>query len=100
MAESMVDIGTRRIFNEDHDLMRDAVRKFLANEATPNNDQSAILIIAAKLVVMEVCRYEKDGQVSRELWKKAGDNGLLGECAADDAQRLSNTMPCHDRLLY
>eukprot|EP00730_Choanoeca_flexa_P005974 TRINITY_DN12060_c0_g2_i2.p1 TRINITY_DN12060_c0_g2~~TRINITY_DN12060_c0_g2_i2.p1 ORF type:complete len:422 (+),score=85.46 TRINITY_DN12060_c0_g2_i2:22-1266(+) len=61
MATSMTDIGTRRIFDDDHDLLRDAVRKFFQNEAVPNNDQ-----------------YERDGQVSRDLWLKAGENGLLG----------------------
>ncbi|KAK3106203.1 hypothetical protein FSP39_015037 [Pinctada imbricata] len=27
---------------------------------------------------MIICRWEKDGQVSREVWEKAGANGLLG----------------------
>lgn len=30
-----------------------------------------------------VCRWEKDGQVSRELWEKAGQQGLLGVAIAE-----------------
>ncbi|XP_035657542.1 long-chain specific acyl-CoA dehydrogenase, mitochondrial-like [Branchiostoma floridae] len=58
---SMMDIGTRRIFSEDHDIFRASVRRFWAEEVAPNHTQ-----------------YEKDGQVSREVWQKAGEQGLLG----------------------
>lgn len=50
----------RKIFNEDHELFRDQYGKFLDKEAVPYYDQ-----------------WEKDGMVSREVWKKAGDNGFL-----------------------
>jgi len=57
----MLDIGLRRIFNEDHDLLRENVRRFMKEEVVPHHDQ-----------------WGKDGQVSREIWEKAGTNGLLG----------------------
>jgi len=50
----------RTLFNEDHDMFRDAVRRFIEAEITPYHAQ-----------------WEKDGLVSRELWLKAGANGLL-----------------------
>ncbi|XP_002735248.2 long-chain specific acyl-CoA dehydrogenase, mitochondrial-like [Saccoglossus kowalevskii] len=58
---SLMDIGTRRIFNEDHDMFRESVRKFFRDEVAPYHEQ-----------------WEKDGQVSREVWEKAGKQGLLG----------------------
>lgn len=56
-----MDIGTRRIFSEEHDLFRENVRRFFREEVVPYHAQ-----------------WEKDGQVSRELWEKAGSQGLLG----------------------
>ncbi|KAG6939070.1 acyl-CoA dehydrogenase, long chain [Chelydra serpentina] len=56
-----MDIGTRRIFSSDHDIFRESVRKFF---------QEAVLPYHAE--------WEKAGQVSRELWEKAGQQGLLG----------------------
>lgn len=50
----------RTIFTEEHDIFRDAVRKFIDREITPYHEQ-----------------WEKDGQVSREVWQKAGEAGLL-----------------------
>ncbi|XP_041637563.1 long-chain specific acyl-CoA dehydrogenase, mitochondrial [Cheilinus undulatus] len=60
-AKSLMDIGTRRIFNEDHDLFRESVRRFYQEEVIPHHKE-----------------WEKAGQVSREVWEKAGENGLLG----------------------
>lgn len=57
----MTDIGLRRIFNEDHDMFRSTVRRFFQEEVAPNH-----------------AKWEEDGQVSREIWEKAGENGLLG----------------------
>lgn len=51
---------SRTIFSEDHEIFRDAVRKFIDREITPYHEQ-----------------WEKDGQVSREVWEKAGEAGLL-----------------------
>ncbi|MCA0922672.1 acyl-CoA dehydrogenase family protein [Pseudooceanicola nanhaiensis] len=53
----------RSVFNEDHEMFRDQVRRFVETEIAPNHAQ-----------------WEKDGRVSREAWLKAGENGLL--CAA------------------
>jgi len=55
------DIGTRRIFSEEHDMFRESVRKFFQDEVMPYHAQ-----------------WEEDGQVSRECWEKAGEWGLLG----------------------
>lgn len=60
-AKTMMDIGTRRIFSEDHDLFRQSVRRFFQEEVVPHHRE-----------------WEKAGQVSRELWEKAGEQGLLG----------------------
>ena len=43
------------------DMFREMARKFFEDEVVPHHEQ-----------------WEKDGQVSRELWLKAGANGLLG----------------------
>lgn len=60
-AKTLMDIGTRRIFTEDHDLFRQSVRRFFQEEVVPYHKE-----------------WEKAGQVSRELWEKAGEQGLLG----------------------
>ncbi|KAK2857040.1 hypothetical protein Q5P01_005775 [Channa striata] len=60
-AKSLMDIGTRRIFTEDHDLFRQNVRRFFQEEVVPYHNE-----------------WEKAGQVSREVWEKAGEQGLLG----------------------
>jgi len=52
--------GTRPIFNEDHDMFREMCRKWWENECVPHHAQ-----------------WEKDGQVSRELWESAGQHGML-----------------------
>lgn len=57
----LTDIGTRRIYSEDHDMFRETVRKFFKEEIIPHHD-----------------KWEKEGQVSRESWLKAGEMGLLG----------------------
>ena len=51
----------RTVFTEEHEMFRDAFRKFLEGEAIPYNDQ-----------------WEEDGQISREFWLKAGEQGFLG----------------------
>ncbi|MFI2812892.1 acyl-CoA dehydrogenase family protein [Microbulbifer sp. M83] len=50
----------RTVFNTEHEQFRDTVRKFLENEAAPHHAQ-----------------WEKDGQVDRALWNKAGEMGFL-----------------------
>src|SRR5690554_7820757 len=50
----------RTLFDADVEGFRDSVRRFLEQAAAPYHDQ-----------------WEKDGQVSRELWLKAGELGFL-----------------------
>jgi alkylation response protein AidB-like acyl-CoA dehydrogenase len=57
----------RTIFDSDLEGFRDTVRKFLENEAVPYHAQ-----------------WEKDGQVSRELWNKAGEMGFLCPTAPEE----------------
>ncbi|XP_057685416.1 long-chain specific acyl-CoA dehydrogenase, mitochondrial [Corythoichthys intestinalis] len=66
-AKTLMDIGTRRIFNEDHDIFRQSVRRFFQEEVVPHHTE-----------------WEKAGQVSRELWEKAGEQGLLGVMTPED----------------
>ena len=48
------------IYTQEHDDFRSTVREFLEREVVPHHD-----------------KWEKDGQVSREVWTKAGGQGLL-----------------------
>jgi alkylation response protein AidB-like acyl-CoA dehydrogenase len=52
---------TRRIFEPEHEAFRETVAAFLDKEAAPYHEQ-----------------WEKDGIVDREVWAKAGAQGLLG----------------------
>lgn len=58
--DNLTAIGTRSIFNEEHDQFREMCRKFLETEIKPNHDS-----------------YEANGIVPREAWLKAGELGLL-----------------------
>ncbi|KAH3702895.1 long-chain specific acyl-CoA dehydrogenase, mitochondrial-like [Dreissena polymorpha] len=60
-SSNLMDFGTRKIFSEEHDIFRQSVRRFFREEVAPHSEQ-----------------WEKDGQVSREVWLKAGEQGLLG----------------------
>jgi alkylation response protein AidB-like acyl-CoA dehydrogenase len=50
----------RTLFNADHHIFRDSVRRFLEHEAAPHH-----------------ARWEEQGYVDRDIWLKAGENGLL-----------------------
>ncbi len=50
----------RTIFNAEHEAFRDTVKRFIAEHVTPHHAQ-----------------WERDGQVPRSLWHKAGELGLL-----------------------
>ena len=50
----------RQIFNEEHAAFRETVRKFYEKEVIPNTQ-----------------KYEQQQHVDRELWRKAGEMGLL-----------------------
>jgi len=60
-APTMLDIGCRQIFNTDHDMFREHVRRFMKEKLVPVQDE-----------------FEEAGQPSREIWKDMGDLGLLG----------------------
>lgn len=50
----------RTVYESEHEMFRDSLKKFLEEEAVPYHAQ-----------------WEKDGHVSRELWTKAGQQGYL-----------------------
>ena len=50
----------RTVYESEHEMFRDSVRKFLETEAAPYHEQ-----------------WEEDGQVDRGLWNKAGEQGFL-----------------------
>ena len=51
----------RQLFTEEHEMFSKTFRHFVETEIVPHNEQ-----------------WEKDGVVSREMWKRAGENGFLG----------------------
>lgn len=57
----------RTVFDSDQEMFRDAVRAFLESEAVPHHDQ-----------------WEEDGQVSREIWLKAGEQGMLSPTVPEE----------------
>jgi acyl-CoA dehydrogenase len=50
----------RTLYDSDHQMFRDSVRKLIENEALPQHAQ-----------------WEKDGCVSRDIWLQAGAQGIL-----------------------
>uniref|UniRef100_A0A8C6QNQ3 Long-chain-acyl-CoA dehydrogenase n=1 Tax=Nannospalax galili TaxID=1026970 RepID=A0A8C6QNQ3_NANGA len=60
-AKKLTDIGIRRIFSSEHDISQESVKKF-SQEVVPYHAE-----------------WEKAGEESRELWEKAGKQGLLGD---------------------
>jgi len=50
----------RTIFSEEHEMLREAARRFMESEAAPHNE-----------------RWEEQGYVDREVWRKAGAAGFL-----------------------
>lgn len=57
----------RTLFSEEHEIIRNSVRRFIATEITPHH-----------------AAWEKEGMVPRALWRKAGEAGLL--CTAIPAE--------------
>ena len=55
----------RTVYREDHEMLRETVRRFLERECKPRQAQ-----------------WDRDGKVDRETWLKAGREGLL--CTAMD----------------
>ena len=60
-SSSLLDVGTRRIFSQEHDAFRETLRQFFAEEVVPRHAE-----------------WEAQGHVSRDVWLKAGEIGLLG----------------------
>lgn len=54
------DIIKRDLFSSDHELFRDQVRRFIETEVLPYHDN-----------------WDEQGVVSREVWEKAGEAGML-----------------------
>jgi len=57
----------RTVYDSELELFRDMLAKFLQAEAVPYHEQ-----------------WEKDGQVSRELWLKAGEQGFLSPTVSEE----------------
>lgn len=56
-----------KLFSADHELFRDTVARFIADEITPHHQQ-----------------WEQEGLVPRELWRKAGAAGILLPSTPDE----------------
>ena len=56
----MLDLAKRSFYSDDHHLFRDQVRKFFDRELVPHLD-----------------RWEAQGEIDRDFWRKAGEAGLL-----------------------
>ncbi|KAF7654642.1 hypothetical protein LDENG_00067000, partial [Lucifuga dentata] len=86
-AKTLMDIGTRRIFNEEHDVFRESVRRFFQKEVVPYHKE-----------------WEKAGQVSREVWEKAGEQGMLGIMVPEEhggiGGDLFSTVVVWEELMY
>jgi len=71
---NMLDIGSRSIFDEDHDIFRSSVRRFMRDELAPNHKH-----------------YEEQGHVDRHLWKQLGEQGFLGVAISDEVGGIGGT---------
>lgn len=59
-AENLLDLGTRRLFSAEHDMLRESARRFFKEKVAPFHS-----------------KWEEQGIVPREVWKAAGNAGLL-----------------------
>ena len=57
----------RTIFESDHDLFRESARKFIDSEIVPN-----------------VAKWEAEGKVDKEMFRRAGAAGLLGTAVPEE----------------
>merc|ERR1712002_212862 len=58
---TMLDIGSRNIYNSDQDMFREQVRRWMRE----------------RLATQQVA-FEEEGQPSKEIWREMGAQGLLG----------------------
>lgn len=63
----MIEPDRRVPFRDEHHLFREQVRRFVLNEVVPHH-----------------ARWEREGQVDRELWRKAGAQGMLCSSLPDE----------------
>jgi len=59
--DRLTDIGSREIFNEEHDIMRESVRKFFSSVTKADKE-----------------KWNNQGFVDRDFWLHAGAQGLIG----------------------
>ena len=59
-VDSLLQIGSRRIYDSTHDAYRESVRNFYQDQCVPFHEE-----------------WENKGEVPRELWQEAGANGML-----------------------
>ena len=57
----------RSLLDDEHELFRDSVRRFIASEVVPDNE-----------------RWEREGIVDRSLFTRAGAHGFLGMAAPEE----------------
>ena len=60
----------RSLFTEEHEMFRAQVRRFVEKEVVPHHDQ-----------------WEKDGIVSRDVWRAAGNWFPASPCSAAGCRR-------------
>src|SRR5260370_33023671 len=72
----------RTLFREEHEIVRSSVRKFVEREIVPFHAQ-----------------WEHDGVVPRELWLKAGAEGLLCCTVPEEYGGLGLAHPVRDYVL-
>ena len=70
----------RTLFSDEHEMFREAARRFIATEITPFHAE-----------------WEKVGVVPRELWRKAGDAGLLCPNVPAEYRRPRRELPVQRR---
>ena len=58
---------SRQVFETEHEMFRDSVRKFIDEQIAPFHEQ-----------------WEAEGQVDRNLWLKAGEQGLLAPTVPEE----------------
>jgi long-chain-acyl-CoA dehydrogenase len=71
---TMMDIGTRAIFDSDNDMFREHVRRFMKEKLYPVQAD-----------------FEKTGEPTREIWTAMGDLGLLGVSISAEVGGIGGT---------
>ncbi len=70
----MTDIGSRRIFGEEHDIFRESARRFARGVLAPQQQA-----------------FEDAGMPTREVWEEMGRQGLLGIGVAEEDGGMGGT---------